>query len=73
MKKSNSKSILSVSFLGYTVTAERIAPDPKNDEKNKNAKPPSNMKQLGSSVVLANFYGQMIPDFATKLLPLNTI
>ena len=55
MKKSNSKSILSVSFLGYTVTVERIAPDPKNDEKNKNAKPSSNMKQLGSSVVLANF------------------
>ena len=29
------------------------------------------MKQLESFVSLANFYGRMIPDFATKMLPLN--
>ena len=31
------------------------------------------MKQLEYFVSLANFYGRMIPDFATKMLPLNKI
>ena len=31
------------------------------------------MKQLESFVDFANFYGRMIPDFATKMLPLNEI
>ena len=72
-KKSNSKPVSSVSFLGYSVSKEGIAPDPKHVEKIKNAKPPSNMRQLESFVGLANFYGRMIPDFATKMLPLNEI
>ena len=72
-KKSNSKPVSSVSFLGYSVSKEGIAPDPKHVEKIKNAKPPSNMKQLESFVGLANFYGRMIPNFATKMLPLNEI
>ena len=37
----------------------------------KNAKPTSNIKQLKSIVSLASFYGRMMPDFATKVLPLN--
>ena len=72
-KKSNSKPVSSVSFLGYSVSKEGIAPNPKHVEKIKNAKPPSNMKQLESFVGLANFYVRMIPDFATKMLPLNEI
>ena len=72
-KKSNSKPVSSVSFLGYSVSKEGIAPDSKYVEKIKNAKPSSNMKQLESFVGLANFYGRMIPDFATKMLPLNEI
>ena len=72
-KKSNSKPVPSVNFLGYSVSKERIAPDPKHVEKFKNAKPPSKMKQLESFVGLANFFGQMIPDFATKMLSLNEI
>ena len=71
--KSNSKPVSSVNFLGYSVSKEGIAPDPKNVEKIKHAKPPSNMKQLESFVGLAKFYGRMIPDFATKMLPLNEI
>ena len=31
------------------------------------------MKQLDSFVGLANFLGRMLPDFATKMLPLNEI
>ena len=54
-KKSNSKPVSSVSFLGYSVSKEGIAPDPKHVEKIKNAKPPSNMKQLESFVGLAIF------------------
>ena len=72
-KKSNSKPVSSVSFLGYNVSKEGIAPDPKHFEEIKNAQPPSNMKQLESFVGLANFYGRMIADFATKMLPLNKI
>ena len=72
-KKSKSKTVSSVSFLGYSVSKEGIALDPKHVEKIKNAKPPSNMKQLEHFIGLANFYGRMIPDFATKKLPLNEI
>ena len=68
-KKSNSKPVDSVSFLGYCVSKEGIAPNPKPVEKN--AKAPTNNKQLESFVMLANFYGRVIPNFATKLLPLN--
>ena len=72
-KKSTSKPVSSVSFLGYSVSKEGIAPDPKHVEKIRNAKLPSNMKQLESFVGLANFYGRMISDFANKMLPLNEI
>ena len=72
-KKFNSKPVSSVSFLGYSVSNERIAPDPEHVEKIKNPKPPSNMKLLESFVGLANFYGQMKTDFAKKMLTLNEI
>ena len=72
-KKSNSKPVDSVSFLGYSISKEGIAPDPKHVEKIKNAKAPTNNKQLESFVGLANFYGRMISDFATKMLPLNNM
>ena len=55
------------------VSKEGKAPDPKHVKKIKNAKPPSNMKQLEFFVGLAIFYVRMIPDFATKMLPLNEI
>ena len=54
-KKSNSKPVSSLSFLGYSVSKEGIAPDPKHVGKIKNAKPPSNMKQLESFVGSASF------------------
>ena len=60
-------------FLGYSVSKKGIALDPKHVEIIKNAKAPSNMKQLKSFVGLAIFYGRMIPDFAPKMLPLNEI
>ena len=72
-KKSNSKPVDSVSFLGYSISKEGIAPDPKHVEKMKNAKAPTINKQLESFVGLANFYGRMIPDFARKMLPLNNM
>ena len=56
-KKSNSKPVDSVSFLGYSISKEGIAPDPKHVEKKiKNAKAPTNNKQLKSFVGLANFF-----------------
>ena len=72
-KKSNSKPVDSVSFLGYSISKEGIAPDPKHVEKIKNATAPTNNKQLESFVGLANFYRRMIPDFGTKMLLLNNM
>ena len=54
-KKSNSKPVDSVSFLGYSISKEGIAPDPKHVEKIKNAKAPTNNKQHESFVGIANF------------------
>ena len=59
--------------MGYSISKEGIAPDPKHVEKIKNAKAPTNNKELESFVGLANFYGRLIPDFATKMLPLNNM
>ena len=36
-------------------------------------KAPTNNKQIESFVGIANFYGGVIPDFATKMLPLNNM
>ena len=72
-KKSNSNPVNSVSFLVYSISKEGMAPDPTHFEKIKNAKAPTNNKQLESFVGLANFYGRNIPDFATKMLPLNNM
>ena len=72
-KKSNSKPVDSVSFLGYYISKEGIAPDPKHVEKIKSAKATTNNKQLESFVGLTNFCGRMIPDFATKVLPLKNM
>ena len=46
---------------------------PKYAEKIKNAKAPTNNKQLESFVALDNYYGRMIPDFTTTMLPLNNM
>ena len=75
VKKSNlySKPADSVSFLEYSISKEGISPDLKHVEKMKNVKAPTNNKQLESSVGLAIFNGRMIPDFATKMLHLNSM
>ena len=72
-KKSNSKPVDRVSFLGFSISNEGIAPDPKNVEKVKNARAPTNNKQLESFAGLANCYRRIIPDFSTKILPLNNM
>ena len=54
----NSKPVDSVSFLGYFISKKERAPDSKNVKGlKKNAKAPTNNKQLESFVGLANFYG----------------
>ena len=60
-------------FLGYSISKEGIAPDPKHVGKIKNAKAPTKNKQLESFLGLAKFYGRVIPDFATKMPPLNNL
>ena len=56
--------------MGYSTSKQGKAPDPKK-LKQKNAKTATNNKQLESCVGLAKFHGRMIPDFATKMTPLN--
>ena len=71
-QKSNSKPVDSVRFLGYSNSKEGIAPDPKHVEK----KIQTHQLTTNNSnrfFGLANFYGRMIPDFATKMLPLNNM
>ena len=71
-KISNSKQVDSVSFLGYSISKEGIASTRSQIcRKNENEKSLTNNKQLESFVGLANFYGRMIPDFATIMLTLN--
>ena len=72
-KKSNSKPVSSVRFLGYSFSKKGISTNSKHVEKIKNEKLPSNMKQLESFVGLADFSCRMIPDLATKMLSLNKI
>ena len=64
-KKPNSKPVDSVSFLGYSISKEGIAPDPKHVEK-KCKRTNQQQTKIESFVGLANFYGRLIPDFATK-------
>ena len=49
-RKSFSKPLSSISFLGCSVSKEETAPDPKHFEKLKKEKPISNMEQLESFV-----------------------
>ena len=72
-KKCNSKPVNSISFFGYSISKEGIAADSKYVEKIKSAKAPTNNKQLESFIGLAKFYGRLIPDFATQMLPLNNM
>ena len=67
-KKSNSKSVSSVSFLGCSVSKEWTAPGPKHVEKIKKSAPPSKMKQLEAFAGLANLYWPMIPDLCYKIV-----
>ena len=65
-KKSNSKPVKSV-------FKDQIAQDLKFFEKFKSAKAPTNNNQIEWFVVTAKFYGRMITDFATEMLPLSDL
>ena len=65
--KYNTQPVSSVNFLGFSVPKEGTVPNNTQINKLRNAKQPSNIKQLESFFGLPNFFGQMIPDFATLL------
>ena len=71
-RKFNSKPVLCANFFDYSVSKEGIAPNPIH-VRIRNAKPPSNVKQLKSFLGLASFYGRMIPNFAAKMLSFTGI
>ena len=72
-KKSNSKPVSSVGFLGYSVSKEGKAPHPKHVDENQKCKFATKYETTRVLCRLSKIYGRMILDFATKMLPLNEI
>ena len=70
-KKSNSKPVKKELFFAILHFKGGNSTRSQTSEKIKNANSQNNNKQLESFFGLANVYRKMIPDFATKMLPLN--
>ena len=70
---SDQKPLTTVSFLGFSVSADGIKSDDRLVEKVRSTKIPANHKESDSLYGLANCYGLMIPNFATKMIPLNDL
>ena len=62
-----------IKFLGYSISAKGISPDPTTKKKIQACLPPRNKKELESFLGLLNFYGRMIPNYAEIVRPLNVL
>ena len=62
-----------VTFLGHVISAEGKQPDPRNTEKIKNAKIPTNRKEVQSFLGLAGYYRKFIKDYATIARPVQEL
>ena len=71
-----SKSIMEareVSFLGHVLNEHGIKPDDALIDKIKGIKIPSNRKELERFLGLTQFYGRLIPNFASMCKPLSDL
>ncbi len=59
-----------VSYLGFTLTPEGIKPGEAKLKAIRNAKPPSDIKEIWSFMGLCNFFRHHIQDFAITAAPL---
>ena len=64
---------MQVEYLGYVVSHEGVAADPKKIEAVRNYPVPTNIKTLRSFLGLASYYRRFIPNFARVARPLHTL
>ena len=60
-------------FLGHTISAEGILPDPTKVDKVKNFAVPTNLTELRGFIGLASYYCHFIQDFSTIVEPINCL
>ena len=62
-----------ITFLGFQISSKGIGPDPRLVEKVLAIDTPKNKQEVSSFVGLVNFFGRMVPNFAEKIAPLNSL
>jgi len=63
----------SLEFLGFNISAQGIRPGNILLQKIQSMQPPTSTKELESFLGLVNFFGRMIPNYASKVRPLNEL
>lgn len=62
-----------ITFLGFRISAAGIWPDDKLVEKIRHIAIPSSKKEVEQFLGLVNFFGRLIPEFSSKVAPLNRL
>ena len=60
-----------VTYMGYTLSAERISPTEDKVEATKSAHRPENVTQVRAFLGMINYHGSFIPNLSTIVHPLN--
>jgi hypothetical protein len=62
-----------ISFLGFHVSSRGVEPDQALVNRIKDMKPPTNKREVESFVGLVNYFGRLVPQFSSKLAPINML
>lgn len=62
-----------ISFLGFRISSKGITPDAKLVDKVKQIQTPINKREVEQFMGLVNFFGRLIDNFASKVLPINRL
>lgn len=60
-------------FLGYVVSERGREPDPEEIAMIDNLQPPTNAKGIANVLGHVGWYGELIPDYATIVLPITRL